>query len=520
MHENTYGHLPPTVSAFEELFGSVTGWLSQYLDIVLDWNKQHGLLTFVCNFFLPQQNPLGRLLPRNDMRNLVFFTEKLNEYLYQEIDKRTNVHVFDIDQIAATFGRRIVQDDAVWVLSHGGSLNDTETEWDRTRIVPTPSMSAHYPPIAEGRSFFFKAAWSEIVAMFRTIRHVDAVKLVIFDLDDTLWRGVVAEEGQISSDIVEGWPVGLMEAACFLRSRGILLAICSRNDEARITGLFDRIGGGRIKLADFAAKRINWRPKHENVLEILAEVHLTPHSAVFIDDNPAERAAIEAAIPEIRTLGAHPYYLRRVLLWSAETQVQVITDESARRTEMVQAQIDRNTASVGMSRQDFLSTLNLRMRIAEIRSTDDHQFQRSLELINKTNQFNSTGSRRTLQECNALFGSGTVFCSFELQDRFSQYGLVGVAIVRGNHIDQFVMSCRVLGLGAESALLAHLGARAAGLGSRFLTANFVATELNGLSRDFLARHGFLESATGWEVSLDALPPSPPHIELMREIAAT
>jgi HAD superfamily phosphatase (TIGR01681 family) len=305
MHENTYSHLPPTGAAYDDLFASVTTWLSQYLDIALAWNTKHGLLTFVSNFLVPQQNPLGRLFARNDMRNLVYFIEKLKEHLYQDIARRSNVHLLDIDQIAATFGRRSLQDDAVWVLSHGGTLNDAEYALDRPRIVPTPAMTEHYPPIADGETFFLKAAWTQLVAMFRTLRGIDQVKLVIFDLDDTLWRGVVAEAGEMTSDTIEGWPVGLMEAACFLKSRGILLAICSRNDEARISALFDRICGGRLHLADFAAKRINWRAKHENIQDILAEVHLTPQSVVFVDDNPVERAAIEAHFPLMRTLGAH-----------------------------------------------------------------------------------------------------------------------------------------------------------------------------------------------------------------------
>jgi FkbH-like protein len=370
-------------------------------------------------------------------------------------------------------------------------------------------MSAHYPPIADGGSFFFKAAWAELAAMYRTIRGTDQVKLVIFDLDDTLWRGVVAEQGDITPDIFEGWPIGLMETACFLKSRGILLAICSRNDEARITALFDRICGGRLTLADFAAQRINWRPKHENIQDILAELHLTAHSAVFVDDNPVERAAVEAMIPHIRTLGAHPYYVRRILLWSPETQRPVITDESARRTDMIQAQAGRERAGAGMSREDFLATLGLRMHISEIRATDDRQFPRALELINKTNQFNSTGGRRTQQECAVLFASGTVFYGFELQDRFSQYGLVGVAILQGAHISQFVMSCRVLGLGAETTLLAHLATRA----GQLITADYTATELNGLARDFFQRHGFVETGPVWQAEIAALPPAPEHIDV-------
>ena len=177
--------------------------------------------------------------------------------------------------------------------------------------------------------------------MLRTIRQTDMVKLVLVDLDDTLWRGVAAEAAEVSSTASEGWPLGFAEALMFLKSRGVLLGIVSKNDEDRVREIWRRIYGTRIRLEDFAAVKINWRPKAENIEEILAEVNLLPNSVVFIDDNPVERAAVKAAFPEIRVLGPNPYLWRRILLWSPETQVATITSESAARTEMVQKQVQR-----------------------------------------------------------------------------------------------------------------------------------------------------------------------------------
>ena len=517
LHENTYAHLVHAdLAAYDALFSMATTWLSQYLDIVLAWNAAHGILSFVTNFMVPQQSPLGRLLPRGDLRNMVHFIERLNGHLYREVGRRTHVHVLDIDQISASIGRHTIPDDGVWTLSHGGVLNDCEFQLDRARIVPTPSMSRHYPPLAEGPRQFYEAAWAELMAMVRTLRQIDSVKLVVFDLDDTLWRGVVAEEGEITSDTIEGWPVGLMEAACFLKKRGVLLAIISRNEESRIGALFDRIAGGRLRLDDFAARRINWRLKTENMVEILDEVHLTPHNVVFVDDNPVERAAMQASFPEIRCIGAHPYYLRRILLWSSETQVPFISDESVRRTEMVQAQIVRDQVRSSLSRETFLATLGLRMRIIDIRATNHQRFARAFELINKTNQFNTTGRRLTRQDCARLFDSGAIFHAFELQDRFSQYGLVGIAIVEGAHISQFVMSCRVLGLGAEDALLAHVGGLAAASGQKFITGCFTATNLNAPARDLYARHGFTERDGTWKAPVASVRAYPVYIELWSE----
>jgi FkbH-like protein len=513
LHENTYSGLPyHDVGVYEDLLQRTKGHVCRYLDALLRWNAEHGLLTFVTNFLVPQQSPLGRLVPRHDLRNMVHFVERLNGVLYEEIAKRKNVHLVDIDQISATIGKRHLQDDAVWVLSHGATLNDAEHQSDQARIQPVPRMSEHYPLIADGRPMFFEMAWAETVAMYRTVRQVDQVKLVIVDLDDTLWRGVAADAPHIDQDMIEGWPIGVMEALRFLKKRGVLLAITSKNDETRITELWDRLTGGRLHIADFAVRKINWRSKTENIRDILREVNVTARSVVFVDDNPVERAAVEAAFPKIRVIGAHPYYNRRILLWAPETQVAVITDESGRRTEMVQAQIEREENRQSMSRDDFLQSLGLRMRILEIRSTDDRQFPRSLELINKTNQFNTTGRRWTAQECEQLFRGGGTFYAFELQDKFSHYGLVGIAIVDNFNISQFVMSCRVVGLDAEFALLAQIGRQSAQRGATEIIADLRETELNALCRDLYQKAGFSAAGSGWMVD-PAVLVAPPYIDV-------
>jgi FkbH-like protein len=511
LHENTYSRLPyRDVAAYEELFQQAGGWLRRYLDTLLHWNAEYGLLTFVMNFLVPQQSPLGRLMPRYDLRNMVHFVERLNGVLYEEIAKRRNVHLLDIDQISATLGKRHFQDDAVWSLSHGSILNDSEHESDQARIRPLPRMSEHYPTLVDGQRMFYEMAWAEAVAMYRTIRQVDQVKLVILDLDDTLWRGVAAEASDITAEMIEGWPVGLMEALRFLKKRGTLLAITSKNDETRIAELWDRITGDRLHLADFVVRKINWHSKAENIREILHEVNVTARSAVFVDDNPVERAAVKAAFPEIRVIGAYPYYNRRILLWAPETQVSVITDESGRRTEMVQAQIEREENRQNMSREDFLQSLGLRMRVLEVRSTEDQHFPRSLELINKTNQFNTTGRRWTAQECEQILRAGGTFYAFELRDKFAHYGLVGVAIVDISNIDQYVMSCRIVGLDAEFALLAYIGRRSVERGAQEVSAGYRATELNALCRDLYQKAGFSFSSDRWTIDPSLLA-APPHI---------
>jgi FkbH-like protein len=494
------------------VFAEARARLAPFLDAAMRWNAAHGLLTFVANFLVPQQNAHGRLLPRYDLANPVHLVERLNQSLHEEVSRHANAHVLDIDEIAAGFGRKYIQDDSLLPLNHAALLGDADVALDAARIAPVPPVSRHYT-LRERE--FMQAVWAELVALFRTVRQIDAVKLVIVDLDDTLWRGVAAEAEDQSGDAVEGWPLGLIEALLFLKRRGVLLAIVSKNDEARVAGFWDTIMQGRLTLSDFAARRIDWSPKAESVAAILAELNLLARSAVFVDDNPAERASVQAAFPDLRVLGADQYYLRRILLWAPETQVAVVTEESARRTEMMQAAGARESDRKRLSRPAFLASLDLRVRLFEIAAPSHKSFPRAFELINKTNQFNTTGKRWTQEEMRAALSAGTILHAFEVEDRFSRYGLVGVIIAAGGRIEQMVMSCRVVGLDVEIAALAEVLRRLRANGAAAVTARLVETDSNLLCRTLFARCGFTAGGHGvWTSEPEIAPSVPAHVALM------
>jgi FkbH-like protein len=297
--------------------------------------------------------------------------------------------------------------------------------------------------------------------------------------------------------------------------RGILLAILSRNDERLVASIWERLYGGRLRMDDFAIRKINWRPKAENFEEILKQTNLLPRNTVYIDDNPVERAGIKAAFPDVRTFGPNPLVWRRVLLWSAETQVASITAESAARTEMMKAQVVREERRRQMSREDFLASLGVEMHIREVDGVEHPDFARTFELVNKSNQFNTTGKRWTGQEFRAAFAAGTRVFIFEVKDKFTSYGIVGIIVVHGVNISQFVMSCRVVGLEVEIAAIAHVLASIGGAADAAeVTADLAETELNLLARDLWRRCGFRSNGAGrWlRSSTERLAP-PPHITI-------
>lgn len=477
------------VAAFEQAFDVACGRMIRLLEESMRWNERHGILTLVCNHMTPQQNMLGRTMPRYDLRNLVYFIEKLNERLAQAVSKYKNAYVLDLDRLTALYGKRFFQDDLLTTAMHQALLCDYDAEHDRDRITKVAPATAQYEARPQE---FVRAVWEDALAIYRTVQQQDQVKLVIMDLDDSLWRGVAAEGAfeQYQTAVFEGWPAGVMEALMTLKQRGVLLAIASKNNETRVGELWKVMTGNRIRMEDFAARRINWQPKAQNIAEILSEVNLLSKNVLFIDDNPVERAAVKQAFPDMRVMGENPYLVKRTLLWAAETQVATITDESARRTEMIQAQVKRESDRKALSREDFLGALNIKLKFHVIRSVDDGKFARAFELINKTNQFNTTGERWTHATAMALFNQQGSFWSFEVEDTHSDYGLVGVVVVRGTQIDQWAMSCRVLGLDVEIAALAEITKRMASSGETEATARIVETDANFLCRDLFLRGGF------------------------------
>ena len=494
--EGTFGNLPiiSADGAHEAAFALACDRLEFQLESLMAWNTSHGVLTFVTNFLAPQRNALGCLFPRFDLRNPEFFIARLNERLEASVLRRRNAYILDLDRISASLGRRYVQDDVALSTSHNAALMPGKALTDR--MEPVARMDEHFDICRYGT--YGNAVWAELLAMHRVVRQTDTVKAVVVDLDDTLWNGVSGDITEVDPMMVEGWPIGLAEALLFLKKRGIMLAVVSKNDERRIREIWPKIYGRSLSLSDFAAVRINWRSKVENMAEVLAGMNVLPRSVVFIDDSPVERQAMQYAYPDMRILGRHPYYLRHTLLWAPETQVASLTEESARRTEMMQRQFAREEQRSTLSRDDFLRMAAPIVQLDVISNTEDKRLTRAFELINKTNQFNTTGRRWSFEELDSFLKGQGRLVTFVVEDSFAgNYGLVGVVMTKGNAIEQWVMSCRVLGLGVEEAVMAVIVAEMRADGARHVTGQLLETDVNFPCRDLFTRCGFAVDQNHW-----------------------
>ena len=464
---------------------------------------------FIETIIEPSFNPDGVLSSRYESTNIIFFILKLNEILSDIVDQYHNFYIYDINKAISFVGRGHLQDDLVVQFTHASMIGDWDDAHDANRLIAPVSNLTTYD-VGPNLRMLHQVVFSELLGAVKTIRQRDAVKLIIVDLDDTLWRGVAADDALDQDLRTEGWPLGLVEALLYFKRRGGLLAICSKNDFSSTEQRFERIWGDRLVLDDFVSVKINWSAKSENIREILTETNLLPESAVFIDDNPREIDEVRAHFPTMRLLGGNHHDWRRIVLCSPETQVAHISEESRARTELTRARMAREDRDVSISREDWLRSLRLREKIHLVRSLSDPQFARAMELLNKTNQFNTTGRRWSLGELEAFFTSLGVMITASLSDKTVDNGLIAVSLVEGGRLTQTVLSCRVFGLSAEIAL-GSVATSIALTQNEQVRATLVNTGKNLTCHDYFERLGF--SGRDGEFTTSAPCASPSWIEL-------
>jgi FkbH-like protein len=440
--------------------------LRQVVDHILDAIPD-GLPVFFVALLEPPPQAAG-VLGRNRQGSLYRMVRSLNDALEDHLAASPLGYYLEINDIRQYYGDASAYDGYRSHYTHNGlSPVSVQGEWIVRDIL------------------------ERLEGALRVLRAEDPVKLIITDLDNTLWRGVLAEEDEIVPwQHTEGWPLGYAEALLECKRRGILLAICSKNDDGPTRERFEQVWGQRLRLKDFCSVQINWQPKSHNIAEILRITNILPDQALFIDDHPLEIDEVRRAFPQMRFLTGTPERWRQVLLYAPETQVTRVSEESAHRTDLIQAKAARELAAVEMDRDTWLRSLALTLRFDEITTPDHARYLRALELLNKTNQFNTTGQRWTDGEMRAWLASGGRLLATSATDRFAHHGLIALALLGDGEIQQVVLSCRVFGLGIETALLRRAMERIQNAGHREVSARFQPTGKNDACRTFWGDHGF------------------------------
>lgn len=420
-------------------------------------------------FDLPADDPNGHVgftHPGGRVRVLRAVNDRLREGAPPE------VAVLDLDHIAGLCGKRQWFD---------------RTYWYTIKQYPAP---ASLPILVDHHVALIRAA----LGLTR--------KVLALDLDNTLWGGIVGEDGvenlQIGPPSAAGEAHAALQAyAAELATRGVVLAVCSKNNPTDALLPFARGDGMVLRVEDFAAFRANWTDKPANLRDIARTLNLGLDSFVFLDDNPVERALVRAECPEVAVpeVGEDPADFVRVLDRGLYFEMWALSPEDMNRAQAYRANVEREQlrTSAG-SLDEFLRSLDMR---AECGPFDDSVLARVVQLIGKTNQFNLTSRRHSEATVREMLASPDCWTLYvKLKDRFGDNGLIGVMIAKRTPsgrrwiVDTWLMSCRVIGRRVEDLMFGRLWEHAASTGAAEIEGVYLPTAKNGMVADLYARFGF------------------------------
>lgn len=351
-------------------------------------------------------------------------------------------------------------------------------------------------------------------------RRLPAKKVIALDADGTLWGGVLGEDG----------PEGVQPGGVFalfqkrlrqLREQGILLTLVSKNEPEDVWNLLRHHPDCELRPDDFVSSRIGWGDKSESLRQLATELNLGLDSFVFVDDNPVERAAVEARCPQVTvlplSLNPADYLPQLNRLWCFDGAGS--SNEDLKRTSMLEYERVRRA---GLEQSDdlasYLQSLELEVTFRPAEADD---LPRLAQLTQKTNQFNLSLQRRSEEEIRQLAATQASLWVASVEDRFGSYGLVGAVIlcpfsVHGSaaaRLDTFLLSCRALGRGVEEAIVHGIAAAAQDQGLKYLCAPYVEAPRNRPALDFFRHQGWSDQNGEFHLALTTLPLLPSHVSL-------
>lgn len=362
------------------------------------------------------------------------FCEKVEYYwldqLMDRVEKHSNIHLLKLQRIINEIGKRNFYSSKLWYM---GKI----------------------PYSNEGSDRIAK----EIISILELIERTNK-KVLVVDLDNTLWGGILGEKGiegiVLSDDRMGAIYKAVQQEILRMKQNGVMLAICSKNNESDVQKVWDNHPYMILKQEDFVSIKINWRDKTDNIRDMARELNLGLDAFVFIDDMPAERENITLRLPEVTVPGFpdniehYPEFINDI--YNTYFKKMRSTDEDSVKTQQYLDNAKRKEAEKGLSYEEFLMSLNLNVRRVEL---NESRIERVVQLIGKTNQFNLTAKRYSRQTIDRMLADNYKIYAYNVCDKFGDYGLVAVAIVDINRqfLDSFLMSCRVMGKQVENYII-------------------------------------------------------------------
>lgn len=442
--------------------------LSDFHGLIDTFRKRSTARLLLHNFALPLYPPLGVLesTMANGQTQIIL---EINSSLAELAKEVEGVYILDYDRLCRSAGRRDWQDDKMWYM---GKI---------------PISPRNLKLLARMQVTFIKA----ILGVSK--------KCLVLDLDNTLWGGILGEEGLQGIQIGYSYPGNIyrdfQKAILNLYNRGVILAINSKNNWNEVEQVFQEHPDMVLRLEHFACIKVNWENKAKNMQAIAPDLNIGLDSMVFFDDDPVERELMQKMLPEVFTIEApaNPLDYCESLLGLGLFDALSYSEEDRERGKIYQAQLKRKSLEESASSlEDFYRALEM---AAQIRELDDFSLPRVVQLIQRTNQFNLTTRRYNEAEISNLAkGKNSRVFYLRLEDKFGDNGIVGVAILKNSErisvIDTFLLSCRVIGRTVETAFLSYLIDIARESGSDEIQGEHVPTPKNKPVADFYAKHGF------------------------------
>jgi FkbH-like protein len=439
-------------------------------DLLAKLSETTDSMIIFSNFITPTFSPLG-VLDNKRAIGLKRFYRMINDKLETQFQNDSTIFIFDFDETAGRFGKNEYIN---YPMYYRGSLLLNE------KFLPEVSngLMSYIKPL-KGRNR----------------------KCIVLDLDNTLWGGIIGEDGLDGIKLNINYPgnhfVDFQKAILSLFKRGIILAVNSKNNEADALEVFRKHPYMQIKETHLAAYRINWNDKVQNMIELAEEINIGLDSMVFFDDNPVERARVKEALPDVKVvdLPKSPALYKKTLEQLNDFNTLAITKEDLTRGEKYYFRKQREGIRKKVqSIDEFIKTLEI---VATIKQADKFALPRVTSLINRTNQFNLTTRRYTEAQVEEMHKNSAKFNVYilEIKDKFGEEGIVGVAVVDKEdktawQIDTFLMSCRVIGRKVETAFLTKIINDAIAAKAQEIKADYLPTKKNPLVKDFYQDHKF------------------------------
>ena len=412
-----------------------------------------------------------------------YWLEKLNELL----SRHANIHRFSLKKIVTEFGAKNMFDAKMWYM---GKL-----------------------PFSHNGNVQLAAGIKNAIDCFTRVPK----KVLVLDLDNTLWGGVLGEDGiegiALGDDGVGAIYKDAQRLIKKMQQRGVMLAVSSKNNRSDVEELWRNHSHMLLRAEDFVSIKINWRDKVDNISEMARELNLGSASFVFLDDMEAERENVRMRLPEVvvADFPANVEQLPECLESIYERFFKKLraTTEDLTKTRQYLEEERRQAASQGMDYDTFLKSLNLRVKRVDF---DEKSKNRIVQLINKTNQFNLTTHRRNLTEIERFLKDGGEIFAYQVSDKFGDYGIVAVILLdmRIPKIDTFLMSCRIMGKRLENFFIDRIENELLHEGFETLKAEYIASAKNMPVADFYDGLGYArcaesEGAVQYSIELQSRP---------------